>query len=241
MLTEVERRLEELQRQTLTQWEDIRTEYFRLIHDRHAPTMLGMNINTESRADMRIDPVVFARESCLLSKVNPDIDTEYFDRYLKIARFTIESDVDHSSYPKITHPAITNAAICDHPHYFTYRTGSSFRDPFEDSEDALPIGQPEKYLRLWMKMVERIVIRYRERSFEERDAISIALHDTLIFLHPFDEANSRTARIHLQEIRRALGIPMIIFRHSETRANKRRIKFFDRHIAKPFMARHGRI
>lgn len=241
MLTEVERRLEELQKQSLTGWEEIRAEYIRLIHDRHSPTMLGMNANAESRADTRIDPVVFARESCLLSKVNPDIDKEYFDRYLKIARLTIESRVEHYPYPMITNPAITNAAICDHPHYFTYRTGSSFKDPFEDSEDALPIGQPAKYIRLWMKMVERVVVQYRKRSFEERDAISIALHDALIFLHPFDEANSRTARIHLQEIRRALGIPMIIFRHSETRANKRRIKFFDRHVAKPFMARHGRI
>lgn len=241
MLSEVERRLEELQKQSLTTWEDIRTEYIRLIHDRHTPTMLGMNIDAESRADTRIDPVVFARESCLLSKVNPDIDTEYFERYLAIAKLTIQSRVDHTAYPMITNPAITNAAICDHPHYFTYRTGSSFKDPFEDSEDALPIGQPEKYIRLWMKMVERVVVRYRQRSFEERDAISIALHDALIFLHPFDEANSRTARIHLQEIRRALGTPMIIFRHSETRANKRRIKFFNRHVAKPFMARHGRI
>lgn len=233
---EVERRLEELEKQALTEWADIRNEYIRLIHERHAPTMVGMSVEAERKAPMRIDPVVFARESCLLSKVDPKKDAEYFERYLMISRFTIESHVIG-----ISNPAITNAAICGHPHYFTFRTGSSFKDPFEDSEDTLPIGDTAGYLRLWMRMAERVIMVYRDAPFETRDAISFAMHDALIFLHLFDEANSRTARIHLQEIRHALDIPMVIFRHSETKANKRRIRFFDRYIAKPFMARHGLI
>lgn len=211
-------------------WDETVKEYMRLIRARHRGSITA---EIESRAAERVDTIVFARESCLLSKVDPDRDLPYFKQYAEIAGYTI-----NSSGSGITNPAITNAAICGHAHYFTFRTGSIHPDP---NEEDLPIGDPQRYLKLWMRTAERIIVQYQNSSYEEKDAVSIALHDALIYLHPFDEGNSRTARIHLQEHRRELGIPMVTFRLSEKKANKARIKFFEYRMAMPFLRRHGRL
>jgi hypothetical protein len=213
----------------LTQ-EEVWKQYRELIQSRNLP---GVDWKIESRMG-KIDAITFARESCRLSKIDPDEDKEFFERYSSISKWIIDSE-----RPDITHPAITNAFICGHSHKWTFRTGKA--NPMDDEEEGIPRGKAERYAMKWRAYAQFLCQRHTRSPYELRDVISWILHDLFICLRMFQDANSRTARLHFLEVRRGLDLPLMILRHSEAKAHRMRIAYFKQRMFIPFLRQAGRL
>lgn len=121
----------------------------------------------------------------------------------------------------------------------TGRTGDWFRSGVEGAlQGVIPEGEHvPKIMSAFSEEVQQGVTELKERcaSQEARADFAWNMHDKLICNHAFKEANGRTARMHLNQIRLRLGLPWLVITYEGSKDYFRKLSFYRVHTFLPLL------
>lgn len=171
-----------------------------------------------------------AYHSARISGASSDIHSKAFQIHLELMRSVMGSETR-----RIVHPAIYNSPLCGHPHEIRYRAGirASARGIIIESDRVQEVFQN------WWKLQTQLVAESLSLPEDLRANIAWRIHDFLISLEPFADANARTARLVFYDSCIAMNLPVkliTIEKANEYAENQRR---FRRTVFMPMMKRDG--
>lgn len=186
----------------------------------------------------------YARQSELMRGHSPpplttDDDFQRLDR--RYRRFKIHVSIAESCLTSgskdVMHPSIINDELLSNTET-EWRDGRIF---------AMRIIQPpgeysERLTDFWLSLANagrRQLLAEPKRPEEDRIAFAWMLHDLLICIQPFCNANERTARLMLQLVRHSLELPPIMLRAENMVFHDSRLDYFRWNLFLPLMRHYG--
>lgn len=171
----------------------------------------------------RIDEVLFVNESLRLSAISPNDDLEAYRIHVGLAKAFLESQVGH-----ISNPAVVNSELLNARGMFQFRSAT----PMTDMANAVRGNKTRAVAQAWHVTAERLTKQYAEHPHTGiKEIIAWFLHDALVSLKLFRDANERTARLLLQNIRIALGLTPEVVRSIDVKLHQSRLQFFRDELA----------
>lgn len=155
----------------------------------------------------------------------------------------VATSVIQSRSSGLQNPAIINAELCNSRGKFLFRA-STLLDDFPAPEGMHSGSAVEAWTHCMERLIDvemRRLIDVRELldSMDDREALAWLGHDLLVSCRFFRDANDRTARIMLQNMRRLLRLQPVIVWYVNKNLHRARITLFKTLILQPMIVHCG--